>query len=115
MYAKNSLAALMTILSDCEVMLTRIFEAPRELVFKAHTEPDLIPQWWGLWSNTTLVEKIGVLSSSMPRAMSLLLTVSIARLCPHSVLSTHLNLKASRAISSWIRRSSKNFPMGGPD
>ncbi len=42
MYAKNSLAALLTILSDCEVMLTRIFDAPRELVFKAHTDSLLL-------------------------------------------------------------------------
>jgi len=59
MYAKNSPPALLTILSDCEVMLTRIFDARREVVFKAHTDPDLIPQWWGLRSNTTEVEKIG--------------------------------------------------------
>jgi uncharacterized protein YndB with AHSA1/START domain len=60
MYAKNSPAALLTILSDCEVMLTRIFDAPPELVFKAHTDPDLIPRWWGLRGNTTVVEKMDV-------------------------------------------------------
>jgi len=56
MFAKNSPAALLTIVSDCEVVLTRVFDAPRELVFKAHTDPDLIPQWWGLRSNTTIVK-----------------------------------------------------------
>lgn len=60
MYAKNSPAALLTILSDCEVMLTRIFDAPPELVFQAHTDPDLIPQWWGLRGNATVVEKMDV-------------------------------------------------------
>lgn len=60
MYAKNRLAALLTILSDCEVMLTRTFDAPPELLFKAHTDPDLIPQWWGLRGNTTVVEKMDV-------------------------------------------------------
>lgn len=60
MSAKNSPAALLTILSDHEVGLTRIFDAPRELVFKAHTDPDLIPQWWGLRSNTTIVEEMDV-------------------------------------------------------
>lgn len=60
MSAKTSPAALLTILSDREVVMTRIFDAPRELVFKAHTDPDLIPRWWGLRSNTTIVDKLEV-------------------------------------------------------
>lgn len=27
--------------------MTRDFDAPRDLVFKAYTDPELIPQWWG--------------------------------------------------------------------
>ncbi len=35
----------------------RTFDAPRELVWKAHTDPDLIPRWWGpLGSTTTVAE-----------------------------------------------------------
>jgi uncharacterized protein YndB with AHSA1/START domain len=60
MSAKNSPAALLTILSDREVVLMRSFDAPRELVFKAHTDPNLIPRWWGLRSNTTVVETMDV-------------------------------------------------------
>jgi uncharacterized protein YndB with AHSA1/START domain len=30
-----------------EVLITRTFDAPRELVFKTFTNPKLIPQWWG--------------------------------------------------------------------
>ncbi len=30
-----------------DLTITRIFDAPRELVFKAYTDPSLIPQWWG--------------------------------------------------------------------
>ena len=30
-----------------EIVITREFDAPRELVFKAVTDPKLIPQWWG--------------------------------------------------------------------
>ncbi len=30
-----------------EIVITRAFDAPRELVFKAITDPQLIPQWWG--------------------------------------------------------------------
>ncbi|MBE2184947.1 MAG: SRPBCC family protein [Anaerolineae bacterium] len=40
-----------------EVTLVREFNAPRELVFKAYTDPELIPQWWGLRSSTTVVDK----------------------------------------------------------
>ena len=58
MSAKNSPTASLTILSDREVALTRVFDAPRELVFRAHTDPDLIPRWWGLRSNATTVEAL---------------------------------------------------------
>ena len=67
MSAKESPAALLRILSDHEVVLTRVFDAPRELVFKAHTDPDLIPQWWGLRSNTTIVETMDVRPGGMWR------------------------------------------------
>ena len=30
-----------------EIIMERIFDAPRDLVWRAHTEPDLIAQWWG--------------------------------------------------------------------
>ena len=29
-----------------ELVLTRVFDAPRELVFKAWTDPKCVPQWW---------------------------------------------------------------------
>ncbi|MDE1867310.1 MAG: SRPBCC domain-containing protein, partial [Thaumarchaeota archaeon] len=32
--------------SDREMVFTRIFDAPRELVFKAWTDPKLIEKWW---------------------------------------------------------------------
>lgn len=49
-----------SILSDTLVSMTRVFDAPRELVFKAYTDPAIVPQWWGLRSNTTVVEKMEV-------------------------------------------------------
>jgi uncharacterized protein YndB with AHSA1/START domain len=36
----------------------RVFDAPRELVFKAMTDAELIPRWWGRESSTTVVEKL---------------------------------------------------------
>jgi uncharacterized protein YndB with AHSA1/START domain len=31
--------------SDRELAMTRVFDAPRQLVFDAHTKPDLVRQW----------------------------------------------------------------------
>lgn len=31
--------------SDREIAMTRVFDAPRRLVFDAHTKPDLVRQW----------------------------------------------------------------------
>jgi uncharacterized protein YndB with AHSA1/START domain len=30
-----------------EITITRVFDAPRELVWKAWTEPDQLARWWG--------------------------------------------------------------------
>jgi uncharacterized protein YndB with AHSA1/START domain len=32
---------------DQQVLITRIFDAPRELVFRAWTDPDQVAQWFG--------------------------------------------------------------------
>ncbi len=45
---------------DREIVTTREFDAPRELVFKAITDPDLIPNWWGPRRYTTTVDKMDV-------------------------------------------------------
>jgi len=39
-----------------EIAITRVFDAPRERVFKAHTDPTLIAQWWGPARYTTIVD-----------------------------------------------------------
>ena len=39
-----------------ELVMTRVFDAPRELVFKAFTDPELIPQWWGPARYTTKID-----------------------------------------------------------
>lgn len=38
--------------------MSRIFDAPREMVWKAFTDPKLVPQWWGLRTSTTIVDKL---------------------------------------------------------
>jgi uncharacterized protein YndB with AHSA1/START domain len=40
--------------------MTRVFDAPRELVWKAYTDPELVPKWWGPRYLTTTVEKMDV-------------------------------------------------------
>jgi uncharacterized protein YndB with AHSA1/START domain len=34
--------------SDREIVLTRLFDAPRHLVFEAMTKPEHIRRWWGI-------------------------------------------------------------------
>jgi uncharacterized protein YndB with AHSA1/START domain len=41
-----------------EVVMTREFNAPRDLVFKAFIDPELVAQWWGLKDSTTIVDKL---------------------------------------------------------
>ncbi len=41
-----------------EIMMSRVFDAPRDLVFKVMTDPRHIPQWWGRRNHTTLVDKM---------------------------------------------------------
>ena len=33
--------------ADREIVITRVFDAPRELVFEAFTDPAHLPHWWG--------------------------------------------------------------------
>ncbi len=41
-----------------QVIVTREFDAPRELVYKAYIDPDLRSQWWGPSYVTSKVERI---------------------------------------------------------
>lgn len=41
--------------SDREILVVRVFDAPRDLVFRACTDPALIPRWWGPRYLTTTV------------------------------------------------------------
>jgi uncharacterized protein YndB with AHSA1/START domain len=45
-----------------EVVMTRVFDGPRELVYKIATDPELRPQWWGPSYLTTTVVKMDVRS-----------------------------------------------------
>lgn len=40
------------------VTMSRQFNAPRDLVWKANTDPELVAQWWGQRISTTIVDKL---------------------------------------------------------
>src|SRR4029453_15893669 len=41
-----------------QIVVTRSFAAPRELVFKAFTDPDAVRRWWGSRDNETIVDEL---------------------------------------------------------
>ena len=47
MAASSSAALTVTLPSDREIVMTRVFDAPRPLVFDAHTKPEHLVHWWG--------------------------------------------------------------------
>jgi len=46
--------------SERELVTTHTFDAPRELVWKAWTDPKLIPKWWGPSRYSTIVDEMDV-------------------------------------------------------
>jgi uncharacterized protein YndB with AHSA1/START domain len=46
--------------SKNELVITRIFDAPRELVFKLWTDPEHVAQWWGPHRFKTTVQEMNV-------------------------------------------------------
>ena len=42
------------------ITMSRVFDAPRELVWKVCTDPQLVPRWWGPRYLTTIVDKMEV-------------------------------------------------------
>ena len=48
-------SAVVTLPSDREILITRAFDAPAALVFKAWTTPELVRRWWGFESSPLVV------------------------------------------------------------
>jgi uncharacterized protein YndB with AHSA1/START domain len=46
--------------SDREIIISRVFAAPRELVWDAMTDPTRVVKWWGPRGFTTTIEKMDV-------------------------------------------------------
>jgi uncharacterized protein YndB with AHSA1/START domain len=51
-------SAVITLPSDTEILITRAFDAPADLVFAAYTTPDLVKRWWGFETSEWLVCEI---------------------------------------------------------
>jgi uncharacterized protein YndB with AHSA1/START domain len=56
---KQSGAMTVTTPADREIRIERVFEAPRERVWRAFTEPALVAQWWGR-GNKLVIERMEV-------------------------------------------------------
>jgi uncharacterized protein YndB with AHSA1/START domain len=41
-----------------EIVITRSFDAPRDQVFKAFTDPQAVARWWGLRDTETVVDEL---------------------------------------------------------
>lgn len=44
---KNNGTLSVSLPSDCEIVLTRLFRAPRVLVYEAFSEPEILKRWFG--------------------------------------------------------------------
>jgi uncharacterized protein YndB with AHSA1/START domain len=57
MTTTSSHTAVVTLPTDTQILITREFAAPRHLVYRAYTTPELIKRWWsGDRGEVTLVE-----------------------------------------------------------
>src|SRR3982074_1327310 len=53
----NSGTAVVTLPTDTQILITREFNAPKHLVYRAYTTPELIKRWWsGDRGDVTLAE-----------------------------------------------------------
>ena len=58
MTTTSSHSATVTLPTDEEILITREFDAPKHLVYRAYTEPDLVRRWWHARRGTMTVVEI---------------------------------------------------------
>jgi uncharacterized protein YndB with AHSA1/START domain len=56
----NARAATTEHLADREIVITRVFDAPRELLWNAWTDPKQVVRWWGPRGFTTTIHEMDV-------------------------------------------------------
>jgi uncharacterized protein YndB with AHSA1/START domain len=54
--------ATVTTLGEREIRIERVFDAPRERVFAAHTDPELVAQWWGRRMTAAVIDELDATS-----------------------------------------------------
>ncbi len=55
---ESAYKAKTNLVGDREIHVERVFDAPRERVFAAYIDPELIPRWWGPRGTTTIVDEM---------------------------------------------------------
>jgi uncharacterized protein YndB with AHSA1/START domain len=50
--------AVVTLPTETQILITREFDAPRHLVYRAYTEPELIKQWWSGKRGTVTIAEV---------------------------------------------------------
>jgi uncharacterized protein YndB with AHSA1/START domain len=55
--------------ADREIVITRVFDAPRDLVYKAWTDPKHVAQWWGPIGFTNTIHEMDVRPGGVWRLM----------------------------------------------
>lgn len=107
-----------------ELFITREFDAPRELVFRAHTDPKLFVRWLGPREYTMKLERLdaktGALiatSLEIRTGTSLPFAESATRLCRQRGSSRRLNSRVfrKRGTSRSRRRDLSRSPAAGLD
>lgn len=58
MVVESSTSSVFTLPSDREIVGSRVFDAPKDLVFKTYTDPTLMPEWWGPARYKTTVDEM---------------------------------------------------------
>jgi uncharacterized protein YndB with AHSA1/START domain len=58
--AEKAKTTMFTLPSDREILGSRLLDAPPDIVYKAYTDPEAIPQWWGPARYKTTVDKLEV-------------------------------------------------------
>ena len=56
--AVNSQSASVTLPTDNQILITREFDAPKELVYEAWTTPELVKRWWSAKRGEATVAEI---------------------------------------------------------
>ncbi len=60
MTSDQAQATKVTTPTDRTIHIERVFDAPREQVFALFTDPELIPEWWGPYGTTAIVDEMDV-------------------------------------------------------